>query len=1093
MLRQLIFSLALLTITSQIFAQKLTIDGNKFKREGKTIFFNGINTPWQNDSDFKIDFLGTPHFDSNYWITQFQNMKNNKVNSVRIWVHGRGNNTPEYDNNGFTLSPSQEFYDDLDFVLNLATQHKIYVILNMWSFDMVLKSGSGQPGSSQFIQHRNTILDNNKTESYLNNFLKPVVERYIDSPYLFAYEVMNEPEAVWENANNLVDGAINRNQMIAFVAKTAAKIHDVSNKKKFVTVGSKWIIYNSSNFNSYGGQISPGDNYTDASLRAQFNNSNAYLDFYSMHWYQWQSTGSPFNQSVSNLYPRVSKPVLVAEYPGIDLPNNDCGCTCSTPGICNFNKTVVQAYKDIENNGFAGVTAWRNGQEDDGFGTSNKIYEATRAFSNANPDLVIPQPNAHSNLKIKDYTANGFTLDWKANENATNGTKIFIEDQNNNSGEIFVATLNPGETSYQFSGSYGSVNIKFGGSYKLKLQALPDDNSDAFSQITASYGESFENTFGQWSQSPNDDLDWSLNSNRTPSNNTGPASASEGSSYIYVEASGDGQGFPNKKAILRSSTIDLTSATNTVFNFKYHMFGADDFGSINLEISDNDGSSWSSIWELSGNKGDSWKTSNLDLSSYSGKLIKLRFIRITGNTWQADFAFDDFQFKDEIIVTPPACSNAISTFPYTESFESNLGSWKQATTDDINWSINSNGTPSNNTGPSNSIDGSSYVYVEASGDGSGFPNKRAILESPCFDLKTSTVANFIFKYHMFGASAFGEIDLEISLNNDGNWVSIWNLSGNKGNSWLTANIDLKSYVGNTIKLRFNRITGTTWQADFALDALSLTDSEIVPPTECSGGITAFPYNQSYENTIGDWSQSTNDDINWALDGNGTPSSGTGPSSATDGSFYMYVEASGNGTGFPDKQAILNSPCYDLTNESTATFNFDYHMFGATDFGTIALQISNDNGNSWSTIWSLNGNQGNNWISESVDLSTYLGSSIQLRFNRITGGTWQADFALDNINLSTSLISRNAQKMTENSLLGNLNDIKIYPNPINNGVLNVSTFSSNLEYVIYNIFGQRISNGTLKNKSINVTNLEAAVYIIEFSNEEETITKRFIKK
>ncbi len=447
---------------------------------------NGINTPWQNNANFKIDFLGTPHFYPAYWTSQFQNMETNKVNSVRIWVHGRGNNTPQYDGNGFALAPSQEFYDDLDFVLNLAVQHKIYVILNLWSFDMVLKSGFGQPGSTQFIQHRNTILDNNKTVSYLNNFLQPVIELHQDNPYLLAYEVINEPEAIWENSNGLVDDAINRNQMIAFIAKAAAKIHEVSNNKQFVTLGSKWIVYNSSNFNSYGGVISPGDNYTDASLQAQFNDPNAYLDFYSMHWYQWQSTGSPFNKTVSNLYPSVTKPVLVAEYPGLDLPNNNCGCTCGTPVVCNFNKTIVQAYEDIESNNFAGITAWRNGQEDDGFGTSAKIYEATLAFANANTDLVSPQPDRHSGLIVNNYTANGFTLNWDTNENAINGTNVFIIDENSSSGDVYIETLEPGEMSFEYSGTYGPVTIQPGGTYTLKLQALPDANNDGYSQITVS-------------------------------------------------------------------------------------------------------------------------------------------------------------------------------------------------------------------------------------------------------------------------------------------------------------------------------------------------------------------------------------------------------------------------------------------------------------------------------------------------------------------------------------------------------------------------------------------------------------------------------
>ena len=170
---------------------------------------------------------------------------------------------------------------------------------------------------------------------------------------------------------------------------------------------------------------------------------------------------------------------------------------------------------------------------------------------------------------------------------------------------------------------------------------------------------------------------------------------------------------------------------------------------------------------------------------------------------------------------------------------------------------------------------------------------------------------------------------------------------------------------------------------------------------CSGGITSFPYNQGFENTIGDWSQASGDNLNWTVKSGGTPSSGTGPSSATQGSYYIYVEASGSGNGYPNKRAIINSPCYNLSAASSATFSFKYHMYGSSDMGSLALEASTDGGSSWSSIWSKTGNKGNSWLSASVNLAAYLGDSVQLRFNRVTGGTWQADVAIDNVALTTS--------------------------------------------------------------------------------------------
>ena len=183
---------------------------------------------------------------------------------------------------------------------------------------------------------------------------------------------------------------------------------------------------------------------------------------------------------------------------------------------------------------------------------------------------------------------------------------------------------------------------------------------------------------------------------------------------------------------------------------------------------------------------------------------------------------------------------------------------------------------------------------------------------------------------------------------------------------------------------------------------------------CTGGITSYPYFQSFEDdTIGDWSHSPDDDLNWRIDDNGTPTGSTGPSSGSDGDFYAFVESSTNGTGFPFKQAILISPCFDLTASPEATFSFDYHMrSNVSNPGSIALEVSDDDGENWTELWFQDQNQSNNWITENISLNAYIGSTIQLRFNRITGTTFRPDVAVDNIHLTeTSVTSFSTIKET----------------------------------------------------------------------------------
>ncbi|WP_281988804.1 M20/M25/M40 family metallo-hydrolase [Aquimarina aggregata] len=193
------------------------------------------------------------------------------------------------------------------------------------------------------------------------------------------------------------------------------------------------------------------------------------------------------------------------------------------------------------------------------------------------------------------------------------------------------------------------------------------------------------------------------------------------------------------------------------------------------------------------------------------------------------------------------CASTTSSFPYIQGFEGAIGTWTQASNDNLNWTIDANGTPSNGTGPSAAAEGSSYIYVEASGNGNGFPNKRAILNSPCFDLSSVSKATFSFQYHMLG-SAVGNLTVEASTDNGATWTSIFRKTGEQGNSWNTASINLSSYIGNTIQLRFNAVTGTSWQGDIVIDDVKLTEGSGGSTDICDG---VAPYNSSTSYQPGD--------------------------------------------------------------------------------------------------------------------------------------------------------------------------------------------------------------------------------------------------
>ncbi|WP_084205945.1 reprolysin-like metallopeptidase [Psychroserpens mesophilus] len=175
---------------------------------------------------------------------------------------------------------------------------------------------------------------------------------------------------------------------------------------------------------------------------------------------------------------------------------------------------------------------------------------------------------------------------------------------------------------------------------------------------------------------------------------------------------------------------------------------------------------------------------------------------------------------------------------------------------------------------------------------------------------------------------------------------------------------------------------------------------VLPP--CTGTqITSFPYLETFDTDLGDWTQASGDDGDWILDADGTPSGNTGPSDdITTGGNYLFLEASSNGSPGEigaNATAILESPCFDLSGLTEAYFTFYYHSYGA-DAGTINVEISGDNGNNWTLIFSTSGDLGNIWNSQSIDLASYLNQNVKIRITGTTGDGFSSDIAIDHIGI-----------------------------------------------------------------------------------------------
>ena len=339
----------------------------------------------------------------------------------------------------------------------------------------------------------------------------------------------------------------------------------------------------------------------------------------------------------------------------------------------------------------------------------------------------------------------------------------------------------------------------------------------------------------------------------------------------------------------------------------------------------------------------------------------------------------------------------------TESFESGQGiTWLLDPNNTVDWTNRSGGTPSSSTGPSGAFNGSYYMYTETSPTGSW--NKDAIMYVPCIDVAAWNQLAFIFAYHMYG-SDIGDLSVDVSSDSGTTWTQEWTLSGDQGDQWVEAVVDLSTYSGS-ISVRVHAETGTGYQSDIAIDYLRFIEGPVFGCTDnnsfnfnpnatfddgsCLFGCIAADTSESFESGQGIvWELDPNNTIDWTNQSGGTPSFNTGPSAAFDGSYYMYTEASGNGS---NKEAIMYTSCVDPLAWNQLSFVFAYHMSG-TSMGSLTIDVSTDSGTTWIQEWTISGSQGNQWNEAQLDLSSYT-QDISVRVHAVTGNGYSSDIAID---------------------------------------------------------------------------------------------------
>jgi len=300
---------------------RVSVKDTDFIVNDKPFWINGANTPWQHWNDFE------GNMDETFWDNEFAKFAEDNINCTRIWINCNGEGAVKLDADGNITSINEKHWDDLDKLFEIAEKHKVYVMPTFLSFDHFK-----EPKNSA-IKWRALISDKAKSDVYAEKYVKEFCIRYADKEYIFAIDIMNEPDWVYENEEC---GQIGWEHLSYFFGKCAAVIHE--NSDILVTVGMGIIKYNSDEYE--------GNKVSDEYLRELTGNSSAYLDFYSTHYYNWQKPwfGFPCDKSPYEFGLKEAKPCIIGE-----THNDDAE---------EINMTLFEKYNSVYENGWNGIMVW---------------------------------------------------------------------------------------------------------------------------------------------------------------------------------------------------------------------------------------------------------------------------------------------------------------------------------------------------------------------------------------------------------------------------------------------------------------------------------------------------------------------------------------------------------------------------------------------------------------------------------------------------------------------------------------------------------------------------------------------------------------
>lgn len=100
----------------------------------------------------------------------------------------------------------------------------------------------------------------------------------------------------------------------------------------------------------------------------------------------------------------------------------------------------------------------------------------------------------------------------------------------------------------------------------------------------------------------------------------------------------------------------------------------------------------------------------------------------------------------------------------------------------------------------------------------------------------------------------------------------------------------------------------------------------------------------------------------------------------------------------------------------------------------------------------------------------------------------------NFNGAAQITARNMADITVLSTpsFDAITGLKVYPNPVNNGILNITSANvTEKAVVIYDVMGKQVFAGTTINNVVSISTLNAGIYMVKITEEGKTATRKIV--